>query len=156
MTLDSIAGLSAADVIGLLHLPPHLEGGHFRETFRDRARDSSGRAVSTLIYFLLKSGEISRWHKIDATEVWHYYAGAPLEITISQKGSATSVHRLGPDLTAGERPQFVVPAHCWQSARSLGRWTLAGCSVAPGFEFSGFELAPPNWSSAADGTTQDR
>src|SRR5262249_58341523 len=83
-------------------------------------------SVSTLIYFLLQAGEVSRWHKVDATEVWHFYAGAPLQISVSPNGSETSVHRLGPDLTAGERPQFVVPAHCWQSAKSLGPWTLAG------------------------------
>ncbi|MGH6813643.1 MAG: cupin domain-containing protein [Methylocella sp.] len=145
MKVDSIAGRSAAEIIRLLDLAPHPEGGSFRETFRDPALDARGRAVSTLIYFLLKAGEISRWHKVDAAEVWHYYAGAPLEIKISQSGSETSMHRLGPDLLAGARPQFVVPAHCWQSAMSLGPWTLAGCSVAPGFEFSGFELAPPGW-----------
>ncbi len=145
MPADPNAGLSAAEIIRLLDLHPHPEGGHFRETFRDPAQDLRGRAVSTLIYFLLEDGQVSRWHKVDATEVWHFYAGAPLEITISQNGSETSVHRLGPDLFAGERPQFAVPAHCWQKATSLGAWTLVGCGVAPGFEFSGFELAPPDW-----------
>jgi uncharacterized protein len=146
MTTDGIAGPSAAEIIRLLDLRPHPEGGHFRETFRDPAQDNRGRAVSTLIYFLLAAGEISRWHKVDATEVWHYYAGAALEIAISENGSEMSVHRLGPDLISAERPQLVVPAHFWQSAKSLGPWTLAGCSVAPGFEFSGFELAPADWS----------
>jgi len=136
---------SASSIIRLLDLKPHPEGGHFRETFRDPARDANGRPVSTLIYFLLEHGEISHWHRADATEVWHFYAGAPLEIKISQDGSKTIVHRLGTDLAAGERPQFVVPAHQWQSAASLGAWTLCGCTVAPGFEFSGFELAPPAW-----------
>jgi predicted cupin superfamily sugar epimerase len=130
---------------------PHPEGGHFRETFRDPVWDARGRAVSTLIYYLLGAGQLSRWHKVDAAEVWHYYAGAALEIKISQTGVETGVHRLGPDLIAGERPQFAVPAHCWQSAKSLGRWTLVGCSVAPGFEFSGFELAPLHWSPAETG-----
>jgi len=120
---DSIAALSAADIIRLLDLRPHPEGGHFRETFRDPAQDANGRSVSTLIYFLLPAGDVSRWHKVDATEVWHFYAGAPLQISVSPNDSETSVHRLGPDLTAGERPQFVVPAHCWQSAKTLGPWT---------------------------------
>lgn len=151
MPLDPIVGLSAAEIIRLLNLQPHPEGGFFRETFRDPARDARGRAVSTLIYYLLDAGEVSRWHKVDATEVWHFYAGAPLEISISQNGTETSVHRLGPDLIAGERPQYAVPADCWQSAKSLGRWTLVGCSVAPGFEFSGFELAPAHWSPAESG-----
>jgi predicted cupin superfamily sugar epimerase len=145
MPVDPISGRSAAEIIRLLDLRPHPEGGFFRETFRDPARDARGRAVSTLIYFLLDAGQVSRWHKVDATEVWHFYAGAPLEISISQNGSETSVHRLGPDLFAGERPQFAVPAHCWQKAMSLGAWTFVGCGVAPRFEFSGFELAPPGW-----------
>src|ERR1700726_1509016 len=96
MASDSLAGLSAAEIIRLLDLHPHPEGGFFRETFRDSARDARGRAVSTLIYFLLDAGQVSRWHKVDATEVWHFYAGAPLEIWISQNGSETGVHRLGP------------------------------------------------------------
>lgn len=145
MRIDPCCGRSAAEIVRLLDLQPHPEGGYFCETFRDPARDARGRAVSTLIYFLLDAGQVSRWHKVDATEVWHFYAGAPLEISISENGSEISVHRLGPDLFAGERPQFAVPAHCWQSAMSLGAWTLVGCGVAPGFEFSGFELAPPGW-----------
>ncbi|MGH6794772.1 MAG: cupin domain-containing protein [Methylocella sp.] len=145
MPHDPNAGRSAADIVRLLDLQPHPEGGHFRETFRDPALDARRRAVATLIYFLLECGEVSRWHRVDATEVWHYYAGAPLELNTSQNGKEPRVHRLGPNLFAGERPQFVVPAHCWQSAMSLGPWTLVGCSVAPGFEFSGFELAPPGW-----------
>lgn len=136
--------LAANGVVRLLDLKPHPEGGHFRETFRDEARDGSGRAASTAIYFLLAAGEVSRWHRIDAAEVWHYYCGAALEITTSQTGAGIAVHRLGPDLFQGERPQFTVPAHCWQSARSLGPWTLVGCTVAPGFEFAGFELADPH------------
>jgi uncharacterized protein len=151
MAVDAIVGLSATEIIGLLDLQPQPEGGFFRETFRDPARDARGRAVSTLIYYLLDDGQVSRWHRVDATEVWHFYAGAPLEISISQNGSERNVRQLGPDLVAGERPQCVVPAHCWQSAKSLGAWTLVGCSVAPGFEFSGFELAPLHWSPAESG-----
>ena len=135
--------LSAADVIRLLDLKPHPEGGQFRETFRD-PRTVDGRAASTAIYFLLARGERAHWHRVDAAEVWHWYAGAALELRISDGGPAT-FHRLGPDLAVGERAQAVVPAHAWQAAESLGDWTLCGCTVAPGFEFSGFELAPRYW-----------
>jgi predicted cupin superfamily sugar epimerase len=139
-------GLAAADVIRLLDLKAHPEGGHFGETFRDAAK-LGGRAASTAIYFLLASGERSHWHRIDAAEVWHHYAGAPLALEIAAPdGRAVTRLRLGPDLAAGERPQAVVPAHGWQAAESLGDWTLAGCTVAPGFEFTGFELAPPGWT----------
>ena len=134
--------LAAADVVGLLQLAPHPEGGHFRETFRD-SRTFGGRAASTAIYFLLAEGEVSRWHRVDAAEVWHWYAGAPLELVTATDLDGDKVsHRLGPDLAAGARPQVVVEAGQWQSARSLGSWTLVGCTVAPGFEFEGFELAP--------------
>jgi len=136
--------LTAAEVIRLLDLKPHPEGGHYRETFRD-AREVDGRSASTAIYFLLARGERSHWHRIDAVEVWHYYAGAPLALSIADAGGTTII-RLGPDLAAGERPQTAVPAGAWQAAESLGSWTLAGCTVAPGFEFSAFELAPRDWS----------
>jgi len=145
------ADASAADIIRLLDLQPHPEGGFFRETFRDAAQDSQGRAASTLIYFLLEAGQISHWHRVDAAEVWHFYAGAPLEIMASRNGENASAHILGNDLFAGERPQFVVPAYWWQSARSLGAWTLVGCTVAPGFTFAGFELAPPGWRPVSPG-----
>jgi predicted cupin superfamily sugar epimerase len=150
MNSDLNPGRNAAAIIRLLDLRPHPEGGFFRETFRDPAQDLRGRSLSTLIYFLLEEGQLSRWHRVDASEVWHFYAGAVLELKISQNGKETSAHRLGPNVFAGERPQFVVPAHYWQSAMSLGPWTLVGCSVAPGFEFSGFELAPPAWPSGPD------
>lgn len=136
--------LSADDVIRLLGLRPHPEGGHFCETFRD-ADGPDGRARSTAIYFLLKRGERSQWHRVDAAEVWHFYAGAPLRIRIAEDGKPIAVRRLGPDLAAGKRPQAVVPAGAWQAAESLGEWTLVGCTVAPGFRFEGFELAPPGW-----------
>jgi predicted cupin superfamily sugar epimerase len=134
--------LSAADVIRLLALTPHPEGGHFRETFRDERTDG-GRAASTAIYFLLASGEVSHWHRVDAAEVWHWHAGAPLELAIAAADALPTRIRLGADLAAGERPQVVVPAGQWQSACSLGAWTLVGCTVAPGFDFAGFELAAP-------------
>jgi predicted cupin superfamily sugar epimerase len=145
MQIDGANGASAAEIIQLLGLRPHPEGGFYRETFRDLAENAQDRAASTLIYFLLKTGQTSHWHRVDAAEVWHFYAGAPLAISFSLSGDGVNVHRLGNDLIEGERPQFVVPARCWQSAASLGAWTLVGCSVAPGFEFSGFELAPPGW-----------
>ena len=134
---------TAAEIIRRLDLKPHPEGGHFRETFRDTAA-IGGRAASTAIYFLLARGERARWHRIDAAEVWHHYAGAPLVLATAASGGAAVMRvRLGSDLAAGERPQAVVPARAWQSAESLGDWTLVGCTVAPGFEFSEFELAAP-------------
>jgi hypothetical protein len=135
---------SAADIIRLLDLRPHPEGGHYRETFRDPASGAAGRAHSTAIYFLLQAGEVSRWHRVDAVEVWHWHAGAALLLTVADASGRREM-RLGVDLAAGERPQAVVPAHAWQQARSLGAWTLVGCTVAPGFEFAGFELAPPGF-----------
>lgn len=135
---------SAADVIARLHLVPHPEGGHYRETFRDRRADTKGRAASTAIYFLLASGERSHWHRVDAVEVWHHYAGAPLLLEIADEHGHRRLH-LGPDLTGGEAPQAIVPSGAWQAAESLGAWTLVGCTVAPGFDFAGFELAPAGW-----------
>ena len=137
--------LNADDVIGLLKLVPHPEGGNFRETFRDQP-GHDGRAASTAIYFLLAAGEVSRWHRIDAAEVWHWYAGAPLELSMAAPESNASVVCLGSSLETGERPQAVVPPGHWQSARSLGAWTLVGCTVAPGFLFSTFELAAPDFA----------
>jgi len=144
--MPALAKLSAADIVRLLDLKPHPEGGHFRETLRDPHPTSGARAHSTAIYFLLAAGERSRWHKVDATEVWHHYAGAPLALEIARhaRGPIERV-TLGPDLAAGERPQAAVPAHAWQSAASLGEWTLVGCTVAPGFDFTGFEMAPPGF-----------
>jgi predicted cupin superfamily sugar epimerase len=138
--------LSAAEIIRLLDLKPHPEGGHYRQTFRDPRRVDGTRAVSTAIYYLLARGERSHWHKVDAAEGWHYHAGAPLELAIALDAQGP-VERLtlGPDLLAGQRPQAIVPAHAWQAALSLGEWTLLSCTVAPGFEFEHFELAPPGW-----------
>jgi predicted cupin superfamily sugar epimerase len=136
--------LTAADIIRLLDLAPHPEGGHYRETFRD-PRQIDGRAASTTILFLLARGERSHWHSIDAVEIWHYYAGAALKLSLVD-GVAEEIIRLGADIAAGEVPQVTVPARVWQGAESLGDWTLVGCTVAPGFEFSGFALAPVGWS----------
>ena len=135
--------MSAADIIRMLGLTPHPEGGHYREMFRDTsAVGGTGRPASTAIYFLLAAGEVSRWHRVDAVEIWHFHAGAPLELTIAEAGQQRTALSLGIDLAAGQRPQAVVPAHAWQMARSLGAWSLVGCTVAPAFEFSGFEIAP--------------
>lgn len=137
--------LSPADIISILDLKPHPEGGHFRETFRDTARVGT-RAASTAIYFMLAEGEVSRWHRVDAAEGWHWYAGAPLILELAPPGEGASEIRLGANLASGERPQAIVPTGVWQRARSLGTWTLVGCTVAPGFHFEGFELAPPDFA----------
>ena len=139
---------SAAEIIAMLGLKPHPEGGWYAETFRDGAGGARGH--STAIYFLLEQDQISAWHRVkDAAEVWHFHAGAPLALSMCEEGNP-KVNQvieqvLGIELAAGERPQIVVPAGWWQSARSLGEWTLVGCTVAPGFDFSSFELADPDW-----------
>lgn len=134
--------MTAQEVAALLGLAPHPEGGWYRETFRDVAGE--GRGVSSAIYYLLAAGERSHWHRVDAAEVWHYYAGAPLELSLAD-GAQRSAVLLGADLSAGQRPQGVAPKGWWQSAKCVGDWTLVGCTVAPGFQFSGFEIAPPGW-----------
>jgi predicted cupin superfamily sugar epimerase len=135
---------TAADIIAWLELKPHPEGGYYRETFRDTRTDANGRSCSTAIYFLLARGARSHWHRIDAVETWHYYAGSALILQITDDGGQRSV-RLGPDLAAGEVPQAIVPVQTWQAAESTGDWTLVGCTVAPGFDFAKFELAPEGW-----------
>ena len=137
--------MTAAAIIEMLGMQRHPEGGWYVQTFRD-ATAFNPRGHSTAIYFLLEAGDVSAWHRVkDAAEVWHFYAGAPLEITMHEEGGEVTRHRLGPDLAAGERPQQIVPAGVWQTAKSLGAWTLVGCTVAPGFEFSQFELAKEGW-----------
>ena len=134
---------TAADIIRRLELKPHPEGGHYRETFRD-THTAGGRAASTSIYYLLQRGERSHWHRVDAVETWHYYLGAPLKLSVVN-GASEEIFLLGPDIAADQAPQVTVPARAWQAAESTGDWTLVGCTVAPGFEFSGFELAPKHW-----------
>lgn len=136
---------TAKDIIRLLGMKPHPEGGHYVETFRD-AKISAGRPVSTAIYYLLRRGERSHWHRVDAAETWHYYAGDALQLDLSRYGQGVDTRILGPDLINGQRPQIVVPAGVWQAAESLGAWTLVGCTVAPGFRFEGFEIAPKGWA----------
>ena len=137
--------LSAAEIIARLQLAPHPEGGHFRETFRDPRCDAHGRSASTAIYFLLAHGERSHWHRVDAVEMWHYYAGDALTLRIAD-AHGVRVVRVGANLTTDEVPQAIVPAHAWQAAESTGDWTLVGCTVAPGVEFAHFELAPRGWT----------
>jgi predicted cupin superfamily sugar epimerase len=132
--------LPAAAVRAALGLVPHPEGGHYRETWRDQP-EADGRGAATSILFLLEAGERSHWHRVDAAELWVWQAGAALRLGIGQQAL-----RLGPDLAAAEGLQGVVPAGAWQSAESLGAWTLVSCIVAPAFEFAGFEMAPPGWS----------
>ena len=146
--------MDAGEIIAFLGLAPHPEGGHYRETFRhvpDKGgADEGGRGAMTAIYFLLQQGEVSHWHRVDAAEIWHFYAGAPLELSIAEAGQRATAQVLGPDLLAGQTPQIVVPQGAWQSAKSLGPWTLVGCTVGPAFEFAGFELAPRGWSPPED------
>lgn len=142
-----LEGLAAGDIVRLLDLKPHPEGGFFRETFRDEAHHH-GRSHSTAIYYLLGAGDRSAWHRVDSVEIWHYYAGAPLAMRLSREGLTAEPRTLGPDFASGHRPQIVVPSGWWQTATSRGPWTLSGCTVAPGFLFEGFELAPPDFNPA--------
>ena len=141
-----MAALSAQDIIRMLALKPHPEGGHFRETFRDPSQMADGRSVSTAIYFLLARGERTHWHRIDVVEIWHWYAGAPLQLEIAAAPGRVERVTLGGDISAGLRPQAVVPPQAWQAAQTLGDWTLLGCTVAPGFDFAKHEVAPQGWS----------
>lgn len=131
-------------LIERLGMRPHPEGGHYVETFRDQPAEG-GRGALTCIHFLLQAGEVSAWHRIDAIEVWHHAAGDPLVLTLSPDGRDASAHRLGPDVLGGQRPHIVIPPGCWQTAESLGAWTLVSCMVAPAFQFAGFEMAPEGW-----------
>jgi predicted cupin superfamily sugar epimerase len=134
----------AEALIATLGLRPHPEGGWYRETFRD-ARLIDGRAASTAILFLLKAGEASWWHRVDAVEIWHWHGGGPLILSIAESGGPAVEHRLGGEVLAGQTPQVVVPANAWQMARPQADYSLVGCTVAPGFEFSAFELAPKDF-----------
>lgn len=140
--------MTADEIIALLELQPHPEGGYFRQTWIADAEE--GRPAGTCIYFLLKRGAGSHWHKVDATEIWHFYAGAPLRLRISgSEGGPRRDLTLGPDLASGAKPQLIVPATHWQAAETLGEWTLVGCTVSPAFRFEGFTLAPPGFDIPA-------
>ena len=137
--------MTAEEIITLLDLAPHPEGGHYRQTWAAEAAPGA-RPAGTCIYFLLKAGEQSHWHRVDAAEIWLWHAGAPLVLSLAETAAGPARDlRLGADLIAGERPQGIVPAGFWQAARSLGDWTLVSCTVSPGFQFSGFELAAPGF-----------
>ena len=140
VTMPDSGSFTADDVIRMLQLEAHPEGGYYRETFRDTQKTGE-RSASTAIYFLLKQGEISRWHRIDSVEVWHWYGGAPIRLGIRKAEGPVETLLLGNDLVKNEHPQAIVPAYAWQTAETLGAWTLVGCTVAPGFDFTGFELA---------------
>lgn len=136
------------ELIKVLDLRPHPEGGFYRETWRDRP-EGGGRGAGTAIYFLLPAGVENRWHRVDAAEIWHFYAGSPLELLIARDGEAATSQVLGTNLFEGERPQLEVPPGAWQRARTLGPWTLVGCTVSPAFEFSRFEIAADGFAPKA-------
>ncbi|MBO9408747.1 cupin domain-containing protein [Shimia sp. R9_1] len=137
--------MTADQIIAQLNLAPHPEGGHYRQTWIADAPEGT-RPAGTAIYFLLKAGEVSHWHRVDAAEIWHYYAGAPLILSLAETDAGPAQDlTLGPDLAAGQLPQHIVPPHHWQAARSTGEWTLVGCTVSPAFQFDGFELAAPGF-----------
>jgi len=140
--------MNVDDVIATLGLAPHPEGGFYRETYRHIPEDG-GRGDVTVIYFLLKAGERSAWHRIDATEVWLHHAGSPLLLDIWQEDAKIQSLTLGTDFSAGDAAQGIVPPHAWQTAQSLGDWTLVSCTVAPAFLFETFEMAPPGWAPDA-------
>jgi predicted cupin superfamily sugar epimerase len=142
--------LRADRVVEALGLQPHPEGGFFRETWRDMPADGS-RGAGTAILFLLTVDQFSHWHRVDATELWIWQAGAPLVLSVSPNSHDASAHVLGPNLSAGQSLQHVVPAGQWQAATSLGAWTLVTCTVSPAFEFHRFELAPPDWRPSPRG-----
>jgi predicted cupin superfamily sugar epimerase len=135
------------DIIQKLNMQPHPEGGHYVEIFRDERITDQGRSYSSAIYFLLQEGEQSDWHRVDATEIWHWYAGAPLKLSM-HTGQQETETLLGPDLFEDQRPQRIVPTGAWQKAQSCGAWTLVGCTVAPAFEFAGFDVLPKNQTPA--------
>ena len=133
----------AQDIIARLNLQPHPEGGWYRETFRDGK--AGERGAQTCIFFLLEKGQRSHWHRVDANEIWHWYAGSSLLVHRYASSDDQETVRLGPDVLSDESPQAVIPADQWQSTEAPDGWALVGCTVAPAFEFEGFELAPPGW-----------
>ena len=142
--------ITPAWLIDHFGMQPHPEGGHYAETYRDSPLAGERGAV-TCIHFLLQAGEHSAWHRIDATEIWHFAAGDPLALTLSTDGHEVETRCLGPDLSKGQNAHVVLPPDCWQTAKTLGHWTLVSCIVAPAFSFSGFELAPKDWRPSDQG-----
>lgn len=137
---------SAQEVITQLSLTPHPERGWYIQAFEDPEK-TNNRSASTAIYYLLEKGEISYWHRVlDATELWHYYLGAPLQLSLSFDDGKPVRHQiLGPDIFDNQAPQIIIEKGEWQRAESLGDWTLVGCTVAPGFTYAGFEMAAEDW-----------
>ncbi|WP_183967532.1 cupin domain-containing protein [Sagittula marina] len=141
----ALGTVSPDDIINRLGLSRHPEGGHYRQTWVADAQNGA-RPTGTAIYFLLKPGERSHWHRVDATEIWHWYAGSPLELSQAPTDAGPCRRDLlGPDITAGQQPQLIVPEHHWQAAYALDGWALVGCTVSPGFRFEGFDLAAPGF-----------
>jgi len=135
--------MTAEEIIAKLDLVPHPEGGYYRQTW---VAENAGRPTGTCIYFLLKNGESSHWHTVDATEIWLFHAGAPLVLSLAATDAGPARdHILGADLAADEAPQIIVPVGHWQAARTTGDWTLVSCTVSPGFQFEGFTLAAPDF-----------
>ena len=140
--------LSAKEIVDRLRLSPHPEGGWYRQTWAAAPPPEApdARPAGTAIYYLLAEGQKSHWHRVDSTEIWHFYGGAPLDLRMARTAAGPAeLVCLGPNLSAGEVPQAIVPAGHWQAARSTGAWSLVGCTVSPGFRFDGFELAPPDF-----------
>jgi predicted cupin superfamily sugar epimerase len=133
--------MTPEDIINTLDMQPHPEGGWYKETWRN---SSEPRSLGTAIYFLLEAHQSSLWHKVDADEMWHWYAGSQMELH-QYDGDKTAVDILGPELLRGQRPQLVVPADSWQKSVPLNGWVLVGCTVCPGFMFQGFEMAEVGW-----------
>jgi uncharacterized protein len=146
---------TAQEVIAVLGMQQHPEGGWYVETWRAPA-STGARPSGSAILFLLAAGDRSHWHRVDADEVWGYSAGGPLELRVWAEGEAVTVHRLGGDVAGGDVVQAVVPAGAWQAARPLAEWTLVGCIVTPAFEFAGFELAPAGWGPPVEPVTPAR
>lgn len=138
--------MTAEEIITKLQLMPHPEGGWYRQTWVAPCdQRSESRPTGTCIYFLLREGEASHWHRVDATEIWLFHAGAPLILSLAENTSGPAQdHLLTPDLTQGQ-PQIIVPQGHWQAARTTGAYTLVSCTVSPGFQFQGFELAEPGF-----------
>ena len=132
-------------IIARLGLKPHPEGGHYAETWRD-SPSHGGRGSGTAIYYLLRAGERSHWHRVDATEIWHFHAGDPLILRLSDDGRTERAEIVGSDIVAGQSAQLVVPPHVWQAAEPVGDWVLVSCTVSPAFSFDGFEMAPKGWN----------
>ncbi|WP_262689437.1 cupin domain-containing protein [Kordiimonas aestuarii] len=135
--------ISAQDIIALLKLEPHPEGGFYRRTYRHKAGPGE-RGFGTAIYYLIEGSDNALWHRTDGDEIWHWYAGAPLTLSIADKAHTVTEYMLSNDFGAGHRPQILVPGNHWQHAASAGDWTLCGCTVSPGFEFASYELAAPD------------